>query len=74
LLLQYTAGMQEDLFALLGAPLRDLRTRAGMSQAELGRRVGVSGGAVGQFERGDKAPRLATALRLLRELVEVVTK
>lgn len=59
---------EEPLTALLGKPLRNLREAAELTQAQLGDRVGVSAAAIGQFERGDKQPRLCTALRLLAEL------
>ncbi|HMO00345.1 MAG TPA: helix-turn-helix transcriptional regulator [Miltoncostaeaceae bacterium] len=46
--------------------LRDARERAGLSQAELAQRAGVSRQAVGAVEAGRHAPSVDTALRLAR--------
>ena len=39
----------------LGERIRHARTRYGMSQAELGRRIGISGTAINQIESGKTA-------------------
>ena len=41
-----------------GAELRRARTAAGLSQEQLGQRVGYSGAQVGKVETGDRAPSL----------------
>lgn len=46
--------------------LRTMRRRAGLSQAELGARVGVSSQAVSQWERGDSLPALEKLWALSR--------
>jgi DNA-binding transcriptional regulator YiaG len=45
-----------------------LRTLAGMSQAELARRSGLSQGHISELERGDKTPREITVKRLANAL------
>ena len=47
--------------------LREARLRAGITQAELGRRVGRSASQIARWERGDVKPPLET----LRELIRV---
>ena len=51
-----------------GENIRRLREGAGLTQAELGKRVGVSQSMIAQIERGRKEPSLA----LCRELVEAL--
>ena len=46
--------------------LRDARERAGLSQAALAARAGISRQAVGAVEAGRHAPSVDTALRLAR--------
>ena len=46
--------------------LRDARERAGLSQAALAARAGISRQAVGAVEGGRHAPSVDTALRLVR--------
>ncbi|WP_295880352.1 helix-turn-helix domain-containing protein [uncultured Thiohalocapsa sp.] len=53
-----------------GARLRAARERAGLSQIEVSQRLGLSRGACGEWERGEKAPQLATFAALCR-LLEV---
>ena len=49
------------------APLiRDARHKAGISQAELAKRVGTQQPAVARWERGDSEPRVDTLGRLLK--------
>ena len=56
----------------LAEKLRELRTRAGVTQRDLAQNAGVTSGFVAQIEMGDRTPsldvllRLATALRLKR--------
>ncbi|WP_188190365.1 BTAD domain-containing putative transcriptional regulator [Nonomuraea sp. SYSU D8015] len=50
--------------ASFGAALRDARTRSGLTQAELGRRTGVSVRAIRDIEHGRVRPRHASARRL----------
>lgn len=45
--------------------LRTVRTRAGLTQAELARRAGTSQATLSQYENGRKEPSVATLDRLL---------
>jgi predicted nucleotidyltransferase/DNA-binding XRE family transcriptional regulator len=45
--------------------IRESRTAAGLTQAELARRAGTSQPAIAAYEAGDKVPRVATLERLL---------
>lgn len=47
-----------------GPSLRSLRHRAGLTQAELGRRVGTTQSAVARWESGAVSPSLGTVHRL----------
>lgn len=49
-----------------GALLADARRRAGLTQADLAKRLAISQAAVAQLERADSNPRLATLDRALR--------
>ena len=49
-----------------GALIREARRGAGLSRAELARRLGASRSAVARWESGAVSPRLATLERLLR--------
>ncbi|MFC5998906.1 helix-turn-helix transcriptional regulator [Quadrisphaera sp. GCM10027208] len=49
-------------------PVRELRTRRGLTQAELAREVGVSRQTVIAVEQGDYAPSVHLALRIARVL------
>jgi transcriptional regulator with XRE-family HTH domain len=46
--------------------LREARLRAGITQAELGRRVGKPQSAIGRWERGEVRPSLETLRDLIR--------
>jgi transcriptional regulator with XRE-family HTH domain len=48
--------------------IRDARRRAGISQAELGRRVGIPGSAIGRWERAEVEPAFTTVADLLDAL------
>ena len=52
----------------IGARIRAARERAGLSQEELARRVGVSRPTIGTWERDEAEPRKAVAKRLLTAL------
>ena len=52
--------------SLPGKLLADARQRAGVTQAELAKRLTISQAAVAQLERADSNPRLATLDRALR--------
>ena len=43
---------------MLGARIAALRIQAGMSQAELGKRLSVSPSAVGMYEQGRREPSM----------------
>ncbi len=47
-----------------GAWVRELRRRLGLTQGELGKRVGVGQGGVSKWELGRVAPPAATRARL----------
>jgi transcriptional regulator with XRE-family HTH domain len=46
--------------------LREARLRAGLTQAELGRRVGRTQSQIARWERGDVKPSLETLRQLIR--------
>ena len=48
--------------------LIEARHRAGLSQAELGRRSGHPGSAIGRWERGEVEPAYGTVAELVRAL------
>lgn len=48
--------------------LRTIRELAGLSQAELSRRTGISQGHISQLEAGQKQPRPATVQRIAAAL------
>jgi hypothetical protein len=48
--------------------LVEARRRAGLTQAELGRRAGHPGSAIGRWERGDVEPAFDTVAGVLRAL------
>jgi transcriptional regulator with XRE-family HTH domain len=52
--------------SLPGKLLADARRRAGLTQADLAKRLTISQAAVAQLERPDSNPRLATLDRALR--------
>lgn len=59
--------------SLPGRMLADARRRAGLTQADLAKRLTISQAAVAQLERSDSNPRLATLDRALRAIgVELV--
>lgn len=49
----------------IGPALRAARRRAGLSQAELGRRTGTSQATISAYENGRKEPSTSTLSRLL---------
>ena len=51
---------------LPGRLLADARRRAGLTQADLAKRLAISQASVAQLERADSNPRLATLDRALR--------
>lgn len=53
---------------LLGAILRFYRVKAGLTQAELARKSGVSISTIGQVERGTCGPSVSTVFRLCEGL------
>ena len=56
----------EDVAARIGANLRRERRRAGMTQEELARRVGVTRQTIIAIESGKYAPSLPLAMKLAR--------
>jgi transcriptional regulator with XRE-family HTH domain len=51
-----------------GPRLRELRERAGLSQAELGKRVNLAGSQINKLETNVNQPTLATALAIAAAL------
>lgn len=56
-----------------GKTLREKRTRLGLTQGQLGDKVGVSHSAISRFEDGDKAPSAETAAGLVARLIETAS-
>lgn len=54
--------------AAVGAIVREARTAAGLSQSELGRRIGASRFWVAQFEKGKPGAELGLALKAIETL------
>src|SRR5580704_17089840 len=61
--IRYTAGMEQSLSA--GALLRRARTEAGMTQAELAARAGVTQSVISAYEAGHRQPALPTLAALI---------
>lgn len=57
---------------LTGPQLRAMRKAAGLSMAELGAKVGLSGPFIGEMERGEKGIELRTELAV-RYVLEKLT-
>ncbi len=53
---------------ILGATIRTLRERAGLTQEEFGARAGMSATYLSQLENGHRGIRWATVMRILRTL------
>ena len=53
---------------LTGAPLRELRRKAGLTQAEVGRRVGIPATVVSAYECGRRQPSLEVAGRIIEAI------
>jgi transcriptional regulator with XRE-family HTH domain len=54
--------------AILGAALRTLRERAGLTQEQFGERAGMDATYLSQLENGHRGIRWATVMRMLRAL------
>lgn len=54
--------------ATVGARIRFLRKRTGLTQQELGDLLGVSGSLVGQYENGTRNPKYETLTKIARAL------
>ena len=53
---------------MMGARIAALRKQAGLSQAELARRIRVSPSAVGMYEQGRREPSAELVVAMAREL------
>ena len=53
---------------MLGQRIAALRRRAGLSQAELARRLQISASAMGMYEQGRREPSVDTLVAMAREL------
>jgi len=60
--------MTSNLQTLLGARIKKLRNRAGLTQAQLAERVDISDEFLSRMERGAKAPSLHTAEKVAQAL------
>ncbi|MFK0176256.1 Scr1 family TA system antitoxin-like transcriptional regulator [Streptomyces xanthochromogenes] len=58
------SGPRQAAWEFFGAELKNRREEADLTQAELGMRVFVSGGYIGQFEQAIRKPQLDVAQRL----------
>jgi Helix-turn-helix. len=58
------ASSPSEFAKLFGLNLAQARRRVGLSQEELGFRASLHRTAVGQMERGERGPRLDSAVRL----------
>ena len=56
--------MPSDLSKLLGNRVREIRVRAGLTQAQLADRIDISHEFLSRLERGIKTPSLETAKRI----------
>ena len=66
---EYKAALEQlDPFEQLARQLVAFRIEHGLSQAEPGRRCGVSQPAIARLESGDHEPRLATLRRVAHAL------
>jgi len=65
---QGKAGPRSEFARLFGLNLARAREQAGLSQEELGFQASLHRTAVGQLERGERAPRLDSAVRLASTL------
>ncbi|MCT9082046.1 helix-turn-helix domain-containing protein [Streptomyces fulvoviolaceus] len=61
-------GSRQAAWEFFGTELKRRREDAGITQAELGTRVFVSGGYIGQFEQAIRKPQLDVAKRIDMEL------
>ncbi|MET7699790.1 helix-turn-helix transcriptional regulator [Streptomyces sp. NPDC005485] len=57
-------GSRQAAWEFFGAELKRRREDAGLTQVELGTRVFVSGGYIGQFEQAIRKPQLDVAVRI----------
>lgn len=57
-------GVEADVVTDFGQLIRDLRVRSGLSQRELGERVGTTQSAIARLEAGDAPPKLGTLQKL----------
>ena len=60
--------MQEKARSILGATMRDLRTRLGYSQEALAEKAGLHRTYIGAVERGERNVSLENILRIARAL------
>jgi transcriptional regulator with XRE-family HTH domain len=51
--------MDDDLWPGIAERITEARDGAGLDQTELGEAIGLSKGAIGNYERGDRTPSLA---------------
>ncbi|MDN3295657.1 helix-turn-helix transcriptional regulator [Streptomyces ficellus] len=58
------SSSRQAAWEFYGTELKNRREAAGMTQQELGRRVFVSGGYIGQFEQAIRKPQLDVAARI----------
>ena len=47
----------------IGQRIREERKRQGLTMAQLGEKMGISGSLVGRYERGEENPKMETVVR-----------
>lgn len=52
----------------IGKRIKELRKSHGLSQKELGKLIGVSGSMIGQYETGQRRPKIETIMRITSAL------
>ena len=67
-----TEKHSKDVSIMLGIRLCYLRCRAGLTLTELGKRLGLSGSALGMYEQGRRTPSLSIIIDI-SEVFEIST-
>ena len=63
----YDTEKRKDVSIMFGIRLCYLRCHAGLTQNELGRRLGLSGSAFGMYEQGRRTPSLGIIIAISEE-------
>ena len=62
------AGVQHDIYRIIGVNISLFRKKAGMGLAELAKKAGISGSFLGNIEKGSRKPTLYTVEKLAAAL------